>query len=91
MPRYFFHTLNGVRHRDDDGEVLAGPAAAREEARALFSEVLGRGDSGFTASNDFTVLCMDETGRPVVAFTASTASGATLDRIASRMAGRDGF
>ncbi|KQW80753.1 DUF6894 family protein [Brevundimonas sp. Root1279] len=85
MPRYYFHTLNGLRHRDVDGEILAGPVAACEEARALFAEVLGRGDSGFTAANDFTVLCTDEAGRPVVAYTASTAPVALLGSLVERL------
>lgn len=84
MPRYFFHTLDGARHRDEDGEICAGPEQARDEARALFGEVLGRGDSGFTTTSDFTVLCTDDAGRPLVAFTASTVTGSALQALAGR-------
>jgi hypothetical protein len=41
MPRYFFHTSDGIRHIDDEGFELPDDAAARREAVRYGGHLLG--------------------------------------------------
>lgn len=71
MPRYYFHTENGDRIRDDQGEELAGVEAAREEAVTVLGEILRYRGASFWDTGSFSVIVTDDGGRTVVRVTAA--------------------
>ena len=76
LPRYYFHTENGGRIRDDQGEELADLDAAREEAVTVLGEILRYRGSGFWATRSFSVIVTDADGRTVVSVTAQASDTA---------------
>jgi hypothetical protein len=87
MPRYFYHTLDRRWLHDDEGEELAGPAAAKAGALALLGEVVRHAGNGFWETGQFSVLCTDEAGDVVIALTAAVLDAAARDRLAASAAG----
>lgn len=75
MPRYYFHTENGDRIRDDQGEELAGVEAAREEAVTVLGEILRYRGGSFWDTGSFSVIVTDDGGRTVVSITAAASEG----------------
>lgn len=76
MPRYFFHTQNGDRVRDDQGEELAGLDAAREEALTILGEILRYRGVAFWTTRSFSVIVTDAEGQVVVSITAQASDTA---------------
>ena len=76
MPRYFFHTENGDRIRDDQGEELRSVDAAREEAVAVLGEILRYRGASFWTTRAFSVIVTDDEGQTVVSVTASASDQA---------------
>src|SRR5688572_8830884 len=64
MPRYFFPATDGRREVGDDGGlVLAGPEAARREARAIAAELVGTEDEQDAhAWRGWRILVLDDAG-----------------------------
>lgn len=64
MPRYYFPATDGRRQVDDDGGLLlAGPEAARREARAIAAELLDPADqAGAAAWRGWRILVVDDSG-----------------------------
>jgi len=75
LPRYYFHTENGDRIRDDQGEELAGVEAAREEAVTVLGEILRYRGASFWDTGSFSVIVTDDGGRTVVSITAAASEG----------------
>lgn len=63
MPRYYFHTENGDRVRDDQGEELADLDAARNEALTVLGEILRYRGSAFWTTGSFSVIVTDAGAR----------------------------
>lgn len=63
MPRYFFHTSDGVRHIDDEGIELADDAAARREAVRYGGNLLGDDPDMLVADRGLRVEVTDREGR----------------------------
>lgn len=76
MPHYYFHTENGDRIRDDQGEDLPNVAAAREEAVTVLGEILRYRGSAFWTTGSFSVIVTDTDGRTVVSVTARASDAA---------------
>ena len=53
MPRYFFHTANGSRERDEEGTELLDHNAARREAIKLAGAVLSEQPDVLWGHRDF--------------------------------------
>ncbi|MBA4808687.1 hypothetical protein [Brevundimonas sp.] len=70
MPHYYFHTENGDRIRDDQGEELPDVEAAREEAVTVLGEILRYRGSAFWTTGSFSVIVTDDAGQAVVSVTA---------------------
>ena len=83
MPRYYFHTENGDRIRDDQGEELAGGEAAREEAVTVLGEILRYRGASFWDTGSFSVIVTDDGGRTVVCVTAAASEEPPQGRPAS--------
>lgn len=62
MPRFFFHTADGSRKRDEEGTELADLAAARIEAIRFTGMVLAGEPHHLWFHQDFRVEVTDETG-----------------------------
>lgn len=71
MPRFFFHTQDGICVRDEDGEVLKDARAARSEALAVFGEILRYQGKEFFETGKFSVIVTDEAKAGVFTLTAS--------------------
>ena len=80
MPRYYFHTENGDRIRDYQGEELAGVEAAREEAVTVLGEILRYRGASFWDTGSFSVIVTDDGGRTVVCVTAAASEEAPQDQ-----------
>lgn len=76
MPRYFFHTENGDRVRDDQGEELADLDAARDEALTILGEILRYRGVAFWTTRSFSVIVTDAEGHVVVSITAQASDTA---------------
>ncbi|MEC8534261.1 MAG: DUF6894 family protein [Brevundimonas aurantiaca] len=76
LPRYFFHTQNGDRIRDDQGEDLPNVDAAREEAVTILGEILRYRSAGFWDTGVFSVIVTDAEGVTVVSVTAKASQEA---------------
>ncbi|WP_395944848.1 DUF6894 family protein [Brevundimonas sp.] len=76
MPHYFFHTQNGDRIRDEQGEDLPDVDAAREEAVTVLGEILRYRGSAFWTTGAFSVIVTDADGRTVVSVTAQASDRA---------------
>ncbi len=63
MPRYFFHTSDGVRHIDDEGIELADDAAARREAVRYGGNLLGDDPDMLVADRGLRIEVTDGEGR----------------------------
>ena len=71
MPRYYFDTLDGEAVIDQDGEVLAGRASAREIAIRIASEMtLGKAPH-IWSGDPFKVVLRDEDGKTIGALTVT--------------------
>jgi hypothetical protein len=70
LPRYFFHTENGDRIRDDQGEDLADLEAAREEALTVLGEILRYRGASFWTTRSFSVIVTDADGQVAISITA---------------------
>jgi len=77
MPRYYFHTANGFKLRDEEGEHLPGLDAAKVVALDVLAEVLPSKAQQLWAHKTFSVYVKDESGRLVAALTTI----ATLDPV----------
>lgn len=62
MPRYFFHVSDGAELPDDEGTVLADPAAARRQAAALLGGLMADAPEHVWDGHDWQVQVKDETG-----------------------------
>ncbi|MDB5426484.1 MAG: hypothetical protein JWR47_3116 [Phenylobacterium sp.] len=62
MPRYFFHTEDGRRFPDEEGTELADAAAARDEAAAIFGELLKERPQDLWRGGGLRLTVTDETG-----------------------------
>jgi len=71
LPRYYFHTENGERVRDEQGEDLSDLDAAREEAVTILGEILRYRGATFWTTGSFSVIVTDEAGNAVVSITAT--------------------
>ncbi len=60
MPRYFFHTADGSRERDEEGTELPDHNAARREAIKLAGAVLSEQPDVLWHSRDFRVEVTDD-------------------------------
>lgn len=76
MPRYFFHTENGDRIRDDQGEDLADVDAARDEALTILGEILRYRGASFWTTRSFSVIVTDADDCVVVSITAKASDTA---------------
>lgn len=76
MPRYYFHTQNGESVRDDQGEELPSPEAAREEAVVVLGEILRYRGSSFWTTGAFSIIVTDADGGTVVSVTAQASEDA---------------
>lgn len=79
MPRFFFHTQDGVCVRDEDGEILKDARAARSEALAVLGEILRYQGEEFFETGKFSVIVTDEARAGVVTLTASVQLDATVE------------
>lgn len=81
MPRYFFHTADGGKHRDREGIDCPNRAAARREAIRYAGSVLHDEPDLFRDGRDFRVEVTDESQRPLftVIMLAIDAIGTTTD------------
>lgn len=70
MQRFFFHTADGSRDRDDEGTVLADLASARIEAIKYAGECLANQPGLLWDTRDFRVEVTDE--RDMLLFTVIT-------------------
>ena len=62
MPRYFFHTADGIRVRDTVGIELSGHAAARVQAIELTGRLLSDEPDYLSDGHDFRVEVTDRAG-----------------------------
>lgn len=64
MPRYYFPATDGERNLTDDGGLLlAGPEAARREAKAIAAELLDPEDeAGAEAWSGWRIQVVDDSG-----------------------------
>ena len=76
MPRYFLHTENGDRVRDDQGEELADLDAARDEALTILGEILRYRGAAFWTTGSFSVIVTDVDDRVAVSITAQASDTA---------------
>ena len=76
MPRYFFHTENGDRIRDDQGEERADADTARTEAVTILGEILRYRGASFWTTGAFSVVVTDADGCTVVSVTAKASEAA---------------
>ena len=76
MPRYFFHTQNGDRIRDDQGEELADADAARNEALTVLGEILRYRGRAFWTTGSFSVIVTDEEGGVAFSISAQASDAA---------------
>ena len=79
MPRYFFHTLDGVCIEDDQGKMFADVDAAKGEGLAIFGEILRYQGDEFWKTGKFSLVVTDEARRSVVTLTAVAVEGQELD------------
>jgi hypothetical protein len=63
MPRYYFHTSDGIRHIDDEGFELPDDAAARREAVRYGGHLLGDDPEMALADGGLRVDVTGEDGR----------------------------
>lgn len=71
MPRYFFDTLDGEAVIDQDGEILAGKASARETAIRIISEMTPGKAPHIWSGDPFKVVLRDEHGKTIGALTVT--------------------
>lgn len=76
LPRYYFHTQNGDRVRDDQGEELADLDAARNEALTVLGEILRYRGSAFWTTGSFSVIVTDAGGEVAFSITAQASDAA---------------
>lgn len=76
MPRYYFHTQNGDRVRDDQGEELADLNAARNEALTVLGEILRYRGAAFWTTGSFSVIVTDAKGGVAFSITAEASDAA---------------
>lgn len=76
MPRYYFHTQNGDRVRDEQGEELADLDAARNEALTVLGEILRYRGSAFWTTGSFSVVVTDAGGEVAFSITAQASDAA---------------
>ena len=69
MPRYYFHTADGITVRDEDGEELPDLEAAKDVAIEVLSELLPAKARGLWETKTFSVSVKDEAGRLVASLT----------------------
>ena len=69
MPRYYFHTADGFKLRDEEGEDLPGLEAAKIVALDVLTEVLPSKAEQLWANKTFSVYVKDQSGRLVAALT----------------------
>lgn len=62
MPRYFFHTMDGQRHIDDEGWELPDDNAARREAVRYGGSLLVDDPDMLLGPKDFRLDVSDEEG-----------------------------
>lgn len=60
MPRYFFHTADGSRQRDEEGTELRDQQAARTEAVRFAGALMGDRPDMLWDGHDFRVEVTDE-------------------------------
>lgn len=85
MPRYFFHTRDGIRHIDDEGVELADDAAARREAVRYGGNLLGDDPDMLLTDSGLSVEVTDQHGRVRFAVMMSTLDvQAITDEVAPR-------
>jgi len=75
MPRYYFDTLDGEAVIDQDGEVLAGRASARETAIRIVSEMTPGKAPHIWSGDPFKVVLRDEDGKTIGALTVTATQG----------------
>jgi hypothetical protein len=76
LPRYYFHTQNGDRVRDDQGEELADLDAARNEALTVLGEILRYRGAAFWTTGSFSVIVTDAEGGVAFSITAQASDAA---------------
>lgn len=79
MPRYFFHTRDGVPVLDDTGAEFADDAAARTEALRALGEFLRYGEPDVWRSGALTLVVQDQAGRLVVVLSATVSTAFPAD------------
>jgi hypothetical protein len=78
MPRYHFHTADGSKFRDEDGEELPDLSAAKAVAIEVLTQMLPGKANELWESKIFSVNVKDETGRLVAVLNTV----ATVDPVA---------
>ena len=76
LPRYYFHTQNGDRIRDDQGEELADADAARNEALTVLGEILRYRGRAFWTTGLFSVIVTDAEDGVAFSITAQASDAA---------------
>jgi hypothetical protein len=79
MPRFYFHTEDGVRIDDDEGADLPSLADARREGARVLGEMLRERPDAFWADGGLSLTVTDESGLTLftleVSATHSAATG----------------
>jgi hypothetical protein len=79
MPRFFFHTVDGGEHHDDEGIDLAGIAAARVQAVRYGGALLADDPDLLWNGREMRVEVTDEDGRLVATVVMLAIDGASAD------------
>lgn len=62
MPRYFFHTSNGLEHRDESGVELRDLQQAQHEAVVMLANIAKDAPGDFLKDGHLQLCLMDASG-----------------------------
>jgi hypothetical protein len=79
MPRYFFHTEDGVLLPDKEGSELPDERSARNEAVAVLGQMVSEDPDGFWAHEAFRLTVTDAGGQTLYVLDL----GATVSPVAA--------
>jgi hypothetical protein len=80
MPRYFFHTEDGERVRDEEGTELPDNHAARNEAVVAMADLVKWNPEKFWKDETFRLTVTDENGLVLYVLDLSATTSPTVRR-----------